>query len=240
MNYIALLLISTALSQEVKIPQSVAVAVGRLAAIEMSHDGDDFRYDVPSEMDAFREYSDEPNVIRLRVIAYTPGTFRITAVSTKTVSGKARLSPFVSCLVVVGSPGPGPIPPRPTPPIIPPEPDPIPVPPDPTPAGPRTVIILRESAEDTTALARLITNLQAGPGRDYLKSKGHACFVLDDDATDASDRPSPLVEGWKKALNLPFPVVAILDSKANVLYKQTLGKDSTAEEVLALLKKWGG
>lgn len=137
--------------------------------------------------------------------------------------------PEVSIVVLGGAPAP--VPPQPIPPV-PPEPKP----PEPTPppnppiAGPRQVLILRESADDSPALSRLIVSLQGGKGRDYLKSKGHACFVLDvDDAQGAK---------WKETLNLAVPAVGIIDSKGNVLAKQNLSSGDTADTVLALLKKW--
>ena len=225
-----LVLLAAPLSaQEVKLPQTVAVAVGRLAAIEMSHDGDDFRYDVPPELDAFREYSTDPNVVRLRVIGYVSGTYRITAVCTKATDGKAKLSPFVSCLVFVGpSPGPGPGP------VIPDPPKPDPPKPDPIPAGPRQVLILRESSEDTPTLARLFTSIQAGKLNAYLRSKGHSAFVLDDD--DESQK----VKDWNKALGIKLPALAILDDKGAILYRTTLPDNASDEDVMTVVKAWEG
>lgn len=91
-------------AQTVTMPQSVPVAVGRLAAVEMSFDGTDFRYSVPPELDAFREFTTDPKAVRLRVIGYTPGMFRIVAVTCK----DDKLSEFASCVVIVGqTPQPG-------------------------------------------------------------------------------------------------------------------------------------
>lgn len=130
-------------------------------------------------------------------------------------------------------PDPTPIPPGPDPP----KPDP-PIPP--VVAGPRTIILLRESAEDTPSMGRLINSLQAGKAREYLRSKGHSCFVLDDDAVNSAGQPSELVAKWKAFLDVPLPAVAILDDKQNVLFKISLAEGTTADDVISWLKSKGG
>ena len=220
--------------QEVHIPQSVVVPVGRLAAVEMTYVGDDFTYVVPPELDAFREYTTDPKVVKLRVMGFSPGTYSITAVAAKAVDGKGKLSPFVTCLVVVGS---GPVPPTPIPippgPPIPPDPTPVPVP---IPSGPRTVLIVRESSDDTPSMSRLLVSLSAGKGHDYLKSKGHGYFAFDTDAKGSDGKPDPKVMQWISAVNMLPPFAAILDSKGNVLAKMGIGNANTADDVLTLLR----
>lgn len=71
--------------------QEIKVPVGRMAAVELTLDGDKFKYaflpprDSKGESlaDAFREYSDNPAVIRLRVIGYARGTAYVVAYSLK-------------------------------------------------------------------------------------------------------------------------------------------------------------
>ena len=130
----ALALASPALAQTVKLPAEVRVQPGRLAPVRIEFDGDEVRWDVPAELDAFREYSPDPKDVRLRVQGWTKGAYRIVAVACK----GGKLSEFAACVVTVGDapppapPGPtppGPTPPGPTPPPVPPVP-PTPVPPD--------------------------------------------------------------------------------------------------------------
>lgn len=222
----------SAFCQTVTMPQTVPVAINRLAVVEMTYDGDDFKYTVPPELDAFREYTSDPKQVRLRVIGYQAGMHRIVAVTCK----GAKLSEFGSSLVIVGTspPGPGPLPPLPPTP---------PVPPDPTPAGPRIVLLIRETADTTPALAALINQLRTGPPSQYLKSKGHNLLILDDDSLGGDGKPSVLVEQWRphfKDLNLPAVLVIrkASDGSIQVVSKETL--PPTADAVIDLVKKSGG
>lgn len=109
-----LLLPATLRAQSVKLPAEVKIAPGRLAAVKVEWDGDDVRWDVPEGLDCFREYDPDPRVVRLRMIGYTPGRYRLLAVAGK----GGKLSEFGACVVVVGDappPGPGPLPPGPGP-----------------------------------------------------------------------------------------------------------------------------
>lgn len=231
-----LLLCSSVLAQTVTMPQSVPVSVGRLAAVPMTYDGESFDFIVPPELDAFREYTTDPKEVRLRVIGYQPGMFRIVAVSAKTVDGKAKLSPFASCVVIVGGTPVPPVPPGPTPPVpVPPDP---PVPPPSV--GPRGLTIIRETADSNPREAILYTSLRSGALADYLKSKNHSLQILDDDSVGSDGKPSPAVEAWKPIVSgMTLPVLVIYDPKTrNVLGKYTL--PATSGEVIELVKKHGG
>jgi hypothetical protein len=75
--------------------------------------GEDCAWTASPELDVFREYTSDPKVVRLRVIGYKAGLYRLEAIAC--LGGK--LSPFSTCTVVVGDvPAPGPRPPEPTPP----------------------------------------------------------------------------------------------------------------------------
>lgn len=137
--------------------------------------------------------------------------------------------------VIVGE-GPGP--------IVPPGPGPGPGP-DPKPPvteGKRSVVIIRESSNDTPALARLMTGLTDGAGADYLKSKGHSFAVLDPDEVDENGQPSALVKSWQKHYaGMTMPVVFIIDSATNsIIVKQAMPDTMTWNDVLTLLKSNGG
>lgn len=105
-------LLQTANAQTVTLPPEVKVGVGRLASVPITYDGTDLKWEVPPSLDAFREYTTDPKEVRLRVIGYQVGAYRLIAVTTK----DGKLSPFGVCVVLVGEvpptpPGPGPIPP---------------------------------------------------------------------------------------------------------------------------------
>lgn len=247
---IALLLLLfplAALAQEVKMPQSVKLTRGRMVSIELTHDGDDFKWSVPSELDVFRGWSDDPKTVVLLVMApleTRDGTYQIFAVCTKVVEGKAKLSPFQSCLVQVGlGPGPGPLPPPdPTPPP--------PPPPDPTPAGRRQVTVIYESQPppgeaspvELSKWGETTTLLRRGPSHDYLLSRNHVLTVLDVDSLGADGRPSTLVEAWKPFIaGLKLPVVVLVDMKTNnIIHKQSLSYGTSDVEIVNLVKAHGG
>src|SRR6266581_4727241 len=103
----ALLLAAGASAQSVKLPDAVTVAPGRLAAVAVEFDGDDVRWRVSSDLDAFREYDPDPRKIRLRLIGYAPGRYELSAIACK----GGKLSDFATCVITVGNPTPPPPPP---------------------------------------------------------------------------------------------------------------------------------
>jgi hypothetical protein len=161
----------------------------------------------------------------------TPGRFRVLAWNAK---GDVA-SNLAECWVVIVDPRP------PTPPPDPPQPpDPTPGPTPPVPAGARAVLILRETAESTPQLARLLTQLRTGQHAEYLRSKGHSLSILDDDAVGSDGRPSPAVELWRPHFaGLTLPAVLIYDPTSKVVIaKQSL--PATSAEVIETLKRHGG
>jgi hypothetical protein len=220
-------------AQTVDMPQAVTAAVGRLAAVEMTYDGDDFQFSVPPELDAFREYTTDSNVVKLRVIGYQAGTYQVTAVASKAVDGKGLMSPLKSCLIHVV--GPAPVPPGPTP--VPPGPTPPPVT-----VGKRTLLIVSESASSTPATGRLITGLRNAPHATYITSKGHKLAVLDDDDVDENGQPTPVLATWRPHLvGMTLPVLFVVDQPTGALvHKESLPATATADTVMATLRAHGG
>lgn len=171
---------------------------------------------------------------RYAVLRIPPGNEQ-PEVSIVVLGGAAPSPPSPPIFPPVVPPAP-PVPPKPDPP-----PSPEPPRPDPTPAGPRQVLILRESADDTPAIGRLIVSLQGGKAHDYLKSKGHGCFVLDADAKDESGQPDANVARWKLVLaGVPMPIVAVLHTNGKLLGWKTIATTDTADNVLTFLKEHGG
>jgi virulence-associated protein VagC len=93
-----------AAAQSVRLPAELKVAPGRLAALTVEWEGEDVRWDVPADLDVFREYDPDPRKVRLRVIGYSPGAYRIVAVAAKA----GKLSDFAACVVRVGGTEPKP------------------------------------------------------------------------------------------------------------------------------------
>lgn len=163
-----------------------------------------------------------------------PGFYAVTQWG---IEGEAE--PSVLVVEIRGGVVPVPVPPTPVPPTPVP---PTPVPPDPTPAGSRSLRILRETANTTPSLARLINNLRTGPSEQYLKSKSHDLLILDVDVP-GSDGKIPLhVQAWKQeTAGLQLPVLVIFDPKTSkTIYKGSISEGSTDASVLEVLKQHGG
>lgn len=104
-----------------------------------------------------------------------------------------------------------------------------PTPPVPTP-GKRQVVIVRESADDTPAQARIFTALRSGAEAGYLKDKGHTLLIFDDDdANSVVAKLKPLMVGPASMF--------VLDGQA-VLAKLPLPADAPA--VVAAIQANGG
>lgn len=143
---ILVLLFASLACGQTKGPETVTVAIGRLATVPITIDGDESNFAVlgGDYFDSFREFS-APNELRLRVLGYTNGTGYIVVSSVK----GGKLQPLFTVRVVVGA-GPSPVPPVP----------PGPVPPGPAPLDPlATAIRDAAKADGFTKLADLATGL---------------------------------------------------------------------------------
>lgn len=221
-----------ACGQKVTLPAKVEVKPGRLATVTIDWVGDDLKWVAPEEVDVFREYDPDPKKVRLRLLGYTSGKFRLLAVAAK----GGKLSEFAVCQIMVGDEPtptpPGPTPPGPTPPGPTPTPAPIPV------DGFR-VLMLYESAEAAKYPASQVAALHSKMVRDYLREK---CVKEDlggwhiwDKDVDASAMP----KHWQDALKRPrteLPWIIISTGKTG--YEGPLPAD--ADKTLELLKKYGG
>lgn len=134
----ALLLAVSAPGQSVKLPDTITVAPGRLAAVTIEYEGDDVRWRVSADLDVFREYDPDTQRIRLRLIGYAPGRYELSAIACK----GGKLSEFATCVITVGGPSPPPTPPPP--------------PPSQKVAW---VIVVEETAERTPQTARVLGDL---------------------------------------------------------------------------------
>lgn len=125
------------------------------------------------------------------------------------------------------------------PPPVPPGPAP-PVPPTPVVEGKRTVVILRESGDQTPAQGALFIGLRNGTAAQYIATKGHELKILDDEQLDAAGQ-RPKVIADILATNTPMPCIAIYDTgTGKLLHTQTLPPTVTPDGVVELIRQQGG
>lgn len=109
-------------AQSVKAPAEVKTPVGRLAAVVIEWEGVELKWTAPDkDLDVFREYDQNPQKVRLRIIAYKAGTYKLSSIAS---GPKGQLSEFAHTIIIAGDapppgpdpgPGPGPTPPKPEP-----------------------------------------------------------------------------------------------------------------------------
>lgn len=86
----------------------------------------------------------------------------------------------------------------------------VPTPPVPVVSGKRTIVILRETATATPAIARLITAMRDSSESREWKTKGHTVYVLDKDAA--------IAKGWVSLSGGKLPALMILDESGKLLF----------------------
>lgn len=98
-----------------------------------------------------------------------------------------------------------------------------------SPGGPRNVLIVHESSDQTPDFAAMVRDLRTGPHADYLKSKGHSLLILDDELNQ------PALTPYR-----PFatPELLIVAPPSKLLSRSPL--PATASEVMAAIKAKGG
>lgn len=107
-------------------------------------------------------------------------------------------------------------------------------------AGPRHIVILRESERDTPAFGNMVGLLRAGAPAKYLAEKGHRFTLFDVNDEDENGRPVKLVEELK-TFAVPPPALFVLPlDGGNPLYKATLPKPPSADAVVDAVKGTGG
>ncbi len=143
---------------------------------------------------------------------------------------------FVVTVTESDLPIPPPVPPTPEPPGPGPNPPPVPVP-----AGKRNLLIIHESTKDTPAFGGMVVGLRNGAPAEYLKSKGHRFYLLDDNDVNMNGKPTALVEKWRPHLvGMKLPVVVVLNEKAEIVHKQELPEGTTPTQAIDILKSHGG
>ena len=208
----------------VKMPEKVEVQVGRLGRIKIETNGKTIRWIVPPELDSFREFDPDPSVIRLIVVGYADGQYRLVAY---TAIGDVPSDPAI-CVVVVGK-GPGPVPP------VPPGPDP-PIPPIPI-AGLRVLVVYESATPGDTA--KIVGSATV---RDYLNAKcakgpdgkSPEYRILDKDVSLAN--ASQWVKDAMARQRQSMPWIVVSNGTAGFEGPLPTSIDAT----MTLLKKFGG
>lgn len=171
------------------------------------------------------------------VVTGSTGTYRVQAICTAVVDGKAKLSPISTCTITIGQPTPTPDP-TPNPQTD----DPIAVT-----TGPKNILIVYESSATKPAFANQITLLRSGDWAKYLSTNNHTLYVYDKDTVDETGSMAKELKTWQphwSGMNLP--ALFIVDKKTNLLVSKyeldptpTL-TEKTNSQVIDLLKKNGG
>ena len=124
----------------------------------------------------------------------------------------------------------------------PPNPNPTPGPgPTPTPApGKKIAWVIRETADQTPEMARMVVAMRTGATQQYLASKGHKLLILDDDGKDETGQvPAAFQKAFEAAKSQPLPALVITDqSTGAVLSVAPLG--SNPDFVVEAIKRVGG
>jgi len=122
-------------------------------------------------------------------------------------------------------------------------PDPTPTPP-PVTVGKRDIGIIHESGLVTERQASLHVLIRTNPAFvEWLKSKGHRVFILDQDGKDRSGQSSPVTQRFikTKPATQKFPAIVILDQSSGAgLYAGDLPTDMTVDGITELVKRHGG
>lgn len=222
-------------AQTVTMPKDVKVARGQLASIDVSYDGDGFRYVVVGDAGAgFREHVEEAKAVKLRILGYKDGLLYVVAYCAK---GTKTSLPAV-CVVTVGDgpqPPVPPVPPVPPKPPVPPDPPKPPDPPAPQPTAKVKVLIVEESSDRTKLPAAQQFIIVGKEMRDYLDSvcsnevqtaSGRAWLIADKDAD-----LSGYGKFWADLLARPrggTPWMVITNDQGAVVYSGPLPADTNS------------
>jgi len=107
--------------------------------------------------------------------------------------------------------------------------------------GPRDVFIVRNTADDSPELARLMVNLRDGKSAEYLKEKQHNLRIVSYDAVDKDGKPSSEVSALRAVIgDKSRPVVVVSVKDGAVIHCEAIPMGMTDEQFISLLKRHGG
>lgn len=107
-------------------------------------------------------------------------------------------------------------------------------------SGPRDVLLVYESADNSPAFARLVLDLRDGAAAKYLAEKKHALTIIDRDTPDPNGDRAKVLAKWQAEL-AETPVVLVIDKASGKLAgKSGFDRNGTSDAVLDIVKRYGG
>ena len=108
--------------------------------------------------------------------------------------------------------------------------------------GPKVVLLVRETSQVTPTMANTETLLRSGPAADYLDAKKHNLLILSDDQPLPNGSSEGAKAGFEQAKAL-IPAVAVIAADKTAtkpLGVEKINPDASPDDVLAVVKKYGG
>lgn len=106
--------------------------------------------------------------------------------------------------------------------------------------GPRSVVLVYESADNTPEFAAMVLDLRDGEAAKYLTEKKHSLTVIDRDAPDPNGDRSKLLAKWQSEIT-ETPIVLVLDQgRTKLVGKAPIDKNGPSSAVVDVVKRYGG
>lgn len=124
----------------------------------------------------------------------------------------------------------------------------VPNPPQPLPVpvteGRRLVLLVREGGEVTPTMNLTELSLRDGPQAKYLSDKKHQLLILSDDRGIPENASTAMKEAFAKAKGMSLPALAVINpsvaDSSGVLGVESIDKNASPDDVIAVVKKYGG
>lgn len=101
--------------------------------------------------------------------------------------------------------------------------------------GPRTVLIVHESNDQTPAFGEMVRDLRTGPHAAYLTSKSHKLLILDDETPGPDGQPSAILAPYR-----PYAVPELIIAKPDGALIKRQPLPANAGAVIEAIKAQGG
>lgn len=234
------LLVIVSSGQSVKMPDKLEAKAGRLTQVEIVYDGSNPQVVVlGKDVDYFREQSDKPLTISLRVLAYVDQEVTVVAWCVK----DNKSSPPAICKILIGK-GPTPVPPGPDPGPNPPGPDPTPNPVTaPINLPGNAVLIVEEKGERGKLPSSQLLILNGETVRNYLNKSCQSdptradwkAWRQYDKDTDVTGENKVWQDAFNKVKGKELPYLLISNGKTGYEGKLPVNPD----EMIKLLQQHG-
>jgi hypothetical protein len=107
-------------------------------------------------------------------------------------------------------------------------------------AGPRTVLIVYETADVTPSFNRVLNGLRSGEHAKYLIDHKHVLHEIDDDATKYDGQKSALLTKYGDSVKFKRSLIVIDTASGKVIAIGEITDASTAASVMEFIKQHGG